>query len=199
MKEEERQHVEIDGIRLENVLNFVYLGSCFQSDGDDTADVKHRMNIAQSVFSDLHHLWRDTRLPTAMKVRIYQSAVCSSFTHACEAWDLNKAILKTINGFNSRCLSVITKGDIHELARDPPLNLVLTIRKRRLRYLGHILRMEPDRLVKRTLIALTKGGSVYPEGSLFMDVKDISFADLELLAKDKVRWSKLVDGLNYCS
>ena len=45
---------------------------------------------------------------------------------------------------------------MHELARNPPFDLVLTIRKRRLRYLGHILRMEQDRLVKRTLIALTK-------------------------------------------
>ena len=133
-----------------------YLGSCFQSDGDDSADVNHRMNVAQSCFSDLYQLWRDNRLPTSMKIRLYRSAVCSSFTHACEAWDLNESILKTINGFNSRCLSVITKGDVHELARDPPFHLVLTIRKRRLRYLGHILRMEQDRLVKRTLIALTK-------------------------------------------
>ena len=84
---------------------------------------------------------------------------------------------------------------MHELARDPPFDLVLTIRKRRLRYLGHILRMEQDRLVKRTLIALTKGGTVYPEGSLFMDVENRSFKELELLAKQKGHWSELVDGL----
>ena len=84
---------------------------------------------------------------------------------------------------------------MHELARVPPFDLVLTIRKRRLRYLGHILRMEQDRLVKRTLIALTKGGTVYPEGSLFMDVSNKSFTQLERLAKQKGRWSKLVDGL----
>ena len=75
-----------------------------------------------------------------------------------------------INGFNSRCLSLITKGDIHELARAPPFDLLLTIRKRRLRFLGHILRMKPDRLVKRTLAALTKGGTVYPEGALLINI-----------------------------
>ena len=62
-KETQRQHVQLDGISLENVHNFVYLGSCFQSDGDDTADVNHRMNVPQSSFSDLHQLWWDTRLP----------------------------------------------------------------------------------------------------------------------------------------
>ena len=85
---------------------------------------------------------------------------------------------------------------MHELARDPSsFYLVLTIRKRRLRYLGHILRMEQDLLVKRTLVALTTEGTVYPEGSLFMDVENKSFKQLEHLAKQKGRWSKLVDGL----
>ena len=84
---------------------------------------------------------------------------------------------------------------MQEIARDPPFDLVLTIRKRRLRYLGHILRMEQNRLVKRTLIALTKGGTVYPEGSLFIDAANKSLTQLERLAKQKGRWSKLVDGL----
>ena len=44
-KEEERPHVSLDGIQIENVHSFVYLGSCFQSDGDNMADVKHRMNL----------------------------------------------------------------------------------------------------------------------------------------------------------
>ena len=55
--------------------------------------------------------------------------------------------------------------------------------------------MENDRLVKRTLIALTKGGIAYPEEPLFMDVANKSFIQLERLAKQKGRWSDLVDGL----
>ena len=197
-KAEERQHAYLDNTQIDNVYSFVYLGSCFQSDGDDMADVKHRINIAQSTFSDLHHLWRDHRLPTSMKIRLYQSAVCSSMTHGCEAWDLNDNVCKTINGFNSRCLSVITKSDIHEMASSPLFDLNLTIRKRRLRYLGHILRMEPDRLVRRTLMALTKGGTNFPEGSLFMNVQNKSIEELECLTKNKRRWKLLADGFS-CS
>ena len=57
--------------------------------------------------------------------------------------------------------------------------------------------MKQDRLVKRTHIALTKtkGGTVYQVGSLFMDVENKSFAQVERLAKRKGRRSKLVDGL----
>ena len=58
-------------------------------------------------------------------------------------------------------------------------------------------RMEQDRLVKRTLIALTKGGTVYRESSLFIDVENRIFKQLELLAKQKGHWSEQVDGLTH--
>ena len=194
-KEEERPHVTLDNTQIDNVYSFTYLGSCFQADGDDMADVKHRINLAQATFSGLHHLWRDHRLPISMKVRLYQAAVCSSVTHACEAWDLTDPVLRTINGFNSRCLSAILKADIHEMAASPPFDLNLTIRRRRLRFLGHILRMEPERLVRKTLFALTKGGKEYPKGSLFMDVEDSTIEDLVCLAEDRNSWKLLVSSL----
>ena len=130
-----------------------------------------------------------------LMVRLYQSAVCSSFTHACEAWEMCDNILKAINGFNGRCLSLIMKGDIHEITADPPFNLILSVRKRRLRYLGHVLRMDSERLVLKTLMALTRGGTIYPPGSLFMDVENVPIQELIKLASDKKRWRALVEGL----
>ena len=60
----------------------------------------------------------------------------------------------------------------------PPFDLIMTIKRRRLRYLGHVLRMDSERLVLKTFMALTKGGTEYPPGSLFMDVEDIPFEEL---------------------
>lgn len=69
-KEGERPHVTLENKQLENVYSFTYLGSNFQADGDDMADVKHRINVAQAAFSGLYHCWRDHRLPISMKVRL---------------------------------------------------------------------------------------------------------------------------------
>ena len=44
---------------LENVLNFEYLGSRLQCDGDDQGDVRHRMDIAQTAFGSLSHIIMD--------------------------------------------------------------------------------------------------------------------------------------------
>ena len=65
------------------------------------------------------------------------------------------------------------KGDNHELAISPPFNLIITIRRRRLRYLG--LGIDSERLVLETLTALTKEGTKYPPK--FMYVEDIAFEE----------------------
>ena len=154
---------------LENVLNFEYLGSRLQCDGDDQVDVHHCMDIAQAVFCSLSRLWTDHRLSRETKLRHYKLSVCSSLTHCCTAWALTRQVTRMINGFNSRCLHVITGEDYRVTATTPVYDLVLAVRKRRMRYLGHVLRLPPDRIVRRSLIALVKGGTCYPEGSLFGD------------------------------
>ena len=195
-QEKELDHVFLDGKEIENVYSFEYLGSHFQCDGDDKADVKYRMIIAQSVFNSLRHMWNDPRLPQSMKLRMYRTAVCSTFTHACESWELSISVKRSINGFNSRCLHAITKADYRETATNPIFDLMLAIRCRRMRFLGHILRMDTDRLVRRTLAAYVHGGEHVPPGSLLEDCEPLMFEDLAIQARDRKEWQKRVQALH---
>jgi hypothetical protein len=153
------------------------------------------MHIAQARFSSLFHLWDDHRLPTSMKLRLYKTAVCSTFTHACEAWDMSQGVVKMINGFNSRCLHRVTDKSYRSTATAPDYNLVLAIRQRRLRYVGHILRMDSERLVKRCLTAYVRGGVSPPAGSLLMDCENTSVQELIVAAEDRVGWRDRVSAL----
>ena len=188
--------VALDNTVLENVLTFEYLGSRLQCDGDDGADVSHRMEIAQSAFGSLSHLWADHRLSRATKLRLYRLSVCSSLTHCCEAWTLTRTVTRMVNGFNSRCLHVITGEEYRVTATEPAYNLVLAVRKRRLRYLGHVLRMPADRMVRRSLMALVKGGAHYPAGSLLSDCVGEELRTLEAMAANRNVWRAKVASLN---
>ena len=113
-----RSHVKVNDTEIENVHSFIYLGAKQQGDGDEEVDVKHRMDIAQATFNSLFHLWKDKRLPLSMKLRLYIASVCSTFTHACEAWTLSDTVFRKINGFNnSRCLLIIT-GESYRLLQN---------------------------------------------------------------------------------
>ena len=79
---------------------------------------------------------------------------------------------------------------------NPPFDLLITNQKRKLRYLGHILRMEPDRLLRRTIIlALTKGSIDYTKPSLFMDVENSTLEDLVRLDQDRYSCNLIVGSL----
>ena len=162
-------NVSIGDNVLENVLTFDNLGSRLQCHGDDQVDVRHRMDIAQAAFGSLSHLWTDHRLSRETKLRLYKLSVCSSLTQCYTAWTLTRTLVHMSNGFNSRCLHVITGEDYRATATTPVYDLVFVLRKRRMRYLSYVLRLPPDRIVRRSLISLVKGGTYYPEGSLFGD------------------------------
>ncbi len=50
-------NVHIENNLSENVYSFEYLGGRLQGDGDDEADVRYRMDIAQAAFTSLFRLW----------------------------------------------------------------------------------------------------------------------------------------------
>ena len=74
--------VVMEGESLETVYQFDYLGCRFTGDGDDTADLRHRMSIAGESSRGLDHLWRNNRLPRSLKLRLYAARVCSTLTQA---------------------------------------------------------------------------------------------------------------------
>ena len=96
--------VYVGNTPLKNVYSFEYLGARMQCDGADDADVRHGMAIAQTTFGLLSSIWTDHRLSRALKPRTYQLAVCSTLTHASEAWTITEPVMRSVNGFNSHCL-----------------------------------------------------------------------------------------------
>ena len=132
---------------------------------------------------------------TLGKVQIENNVLDNvTLTHSCEAWNLTKAVSRILNGFNSRCLHVITGEEYRDTAISPAYNLLLAVRQRRLRYLGHLLRLPRHSVVLRTLIAMTDGDNPnrYPEGSIFIDCQGSELKYLETLAVNRTAWRHTV-------
>ena len=187
-------HVFLEGHQLDNVHTFEYLGCRIQSDGDVKADINYRMAIAQTTFNSLSHLWGDHRLTVNMKIRLYKSAVCSTLSHGCEAWTFTQSVRKTLNGFNSRCLSFITGENLRDTATQPGFDLVSAVIRRRLRFAGHILRMDEDRLLRQTLLAYLNSLKCREE-SILHGCEDMSLDEIIELAMNRSAWSDHINSL----
>ena len=138
----------MEGESLETVYQFDYLGCRFTSDGVGSADMRHRMAIAGEWSRSIDYLWRDNRLPRSLKLRLYAASVCSTLTHGSEAWTLTPIALAMLTGFNSRQLHRITGRSYRDEVTTPSYDLLTAVRTRRHQWLGHILRMPGDRLVR---------------------------------------------------
>ena len=182
--------VVMEGESLETVCQFDYLGCRFTSDGDDAADMRHRMAIAGERSRSLEYLWRDNRLPRSLKLRLCAASVCSTLTHGSEAWMLTPRALATLNGFNSRQLHRITGRSYQEEATTPSYDLLTAVPTRRHHWLGHILRMPAGRLVGRAVLALgQRDGPPYQPGSILMDTP-LPLTELLQRAADRRGWAR---------
>ena len=152
--------------------------------------MRHRMAIAGERSRRLDYLWHDNRLPRSLKLRLYAASVCSTLTHGSEAWILTPRTLATLNGFNSRQLHRITGRSYREEATTPSYDLLTAVRTRRHQWLGHILRMPANRLVRRAVLALgQQAGPPYQPGSILMDAP-FPLDELVLRAADRRGWAR---------
>ena len=100
-----------------------------------------------------------------------------------------------LNGANSRMLSRITKRTVHEEASSATrtFDVIASIRARRHQWVGHILRLAPDRMI---YMALKHMHTHRSEGDLLMDTPpELTWDELVQLASGDVgrdRWRQRV-------
>ena len=196
LKEEEqkRPKVSVEKCFIQWVFNFKYLGALFQADGDTRQMMLVRTVIARSKFKELLSVWLDDILPLDLKLQLYKSFVTSTLCHGYEAWKFNTKNKATLRNWNAKCLSVMTGRSIHDETKDPTFDLIAHLRARRLKWLGHILRLDPQRPTQQIVMSFAKP---YSEGSLLMDAPEhTSLEELSEIASDRVRWRKLVHAIS---
>ena len=184
-------HVHWGDLKIENVWQFEYLGSIFQADGDQLPDIRRRVAMAITRAGQLRNIWAAPNLPLKLKLQLYKSACCSILTYGSEAWVLNTKACKIINGANASMLSHITGRSRHEEASSSTttFNLIKWIRARRLKWVGHILRTDDDRLIKKALHHIFD----HPQtGDILMDTTADDWQQLQQQASDREAWRKRV-------
>ena len=144
---------------------------------------------------ELRHVFNSSRLSLPLKIRLYVASVCSLLIYGSESWTLDDKTQRRLNGVNARMLSSFSGKKIQEEARPQSCshNILLQIRKIRLRWLGHILRCPSDRLIQH---AVKAQHSTNHPGNLLMDAPPHDSLDhLIALAQDREGWRQLVRAL----
>ena len=151
--------ISIESTQLQTVDDFKYLGSIISNDGSLDKEINSRICKASQALGRLrvrvlneHNI----RLPT--KLKVYKSVVLTSLLYGCESWTLYRRHLKQLESFHMRSLRSILNirwqdkvTNIEVLDRAGSISIEAMILKTQLRWVGHVIRMDDQRLPKHLL------------------------------------------------
>jgi len=134
------------------------MGSWLSTNGNCDKDCQIRIGKASSVFGRLKDVWRNKHISLNVKVRLYESLVMSTMLYSADLWPLTSAQEEKLDiahhKFQRRLMGITWKDkarndDIRNQTKLQRMDLI--IKERRLRWLGHVLRMEDDRIPKQAM------------------------------------------------
>jgi hypothetical protein len=179
--------IYLDGTALNNVKQFKYLGTQLSDDASTKAEITYRIKQSAAAFAKLYQrIWKKRHIMLKTKIKTYKSTVIPCLIYSSETWNCGKKEYRKIDGLQYRQLRTISgktyKDKISHVqlltsvkfgpnsnfawtipddeSKNPDLTCVeAMVRLSRLRYTGHVLRMDDNRLPKQILCGEVAKGS----------------------------------------
>ena len=128
------------------------------------------------------------KLNVKVKIRLYKSAVCSIVRYGSDGYSLDATARRRLKDFNAKRLAVITGRSIEAENRNPSYDLVNDVRLARLKWLGHILRLDENITLHKTIKDLYTNG-IHHDGMLMDEAPNSKdFEELVEIARERSRW-----------
>ena len=174
--------VKINDYTREVVEDFTYLKSNISNNLSLDTEINRRIGKAACTMAKLtKRVWENKMLTENTKIRIYQACVLSTLLYSSESCARSAASTPSTCGASSVSFCItwqdrIPYSNILDRARIRSMHSLLS--QRRLRWLGHVRRMEDGRLPKDILYGqLTSGAR--PVGRPALRFKDACNRDIE--------------------
>ena len=187
---------------------FKYLGSLISDDGSLNKEINSRICKASQALGRLRtRVLKQHNIQQSTKLAIYNTVVLTSLLYGCETWTLYRKHIKLLERFHMRSLRSILGirwqdkvTNLEVLDRARLTSIEAMILKTQLRWTGHVIRMEPDRIPRQLLygeLSIGKRKQGRPMKRFKDNVKaNLAHAglppkQLETSAKDRVGWRML--------
>jgi len=198
--------VMLEGVPLEQVNRFKYLGSWITQDARSEEDIRARVGMAKAAFWQNKELMRrNIRLNTKMK--ILNCYVFSILNYGCESWTWNMAMQKKVDSFEKWCyrrmlkiswMDKVTDIELLKRMKMKSLHFMTDLKKRKAKYAGHVLRGSSGeahlQIMEGYIEGINKRGA--PRQTWMKDIRDWTglgtYEKVKRAAEDRKCWKRIV-------
>nr|VZI49164.1 unnamed protein product [Spirometra erinaceieuropaei] len=190
--------ISVNGTQLQVVENFPYLGSTLSRNTKIDDEVANRISKASQAFGRLQStVWNRHGLQLSTKLKMYKAVILPTLLYGAETWTVYTRQARRLNHFHLSCLRRILRlnwqeriPDTEVLERTGMLSIYAMLRQIQLRWSGHLVRMDDERLPKRLFYGDVATGS-RRQGGQIRRYKDTLKSTLKRLQINPTNWEEL--------
>jgi exonuclease III len=198
---------EVDGVNIEIVKNFIFLGSNIREDGDCRDEIVRRLALGRSALTGMNRIWKDKDVKTRTKRKLVETLVFPIVMYGSESWTMRKRERERIDAFENWCWRRIlriswmakrTNASVWKEVGLETTTLLNKINKQKLTYFGHVMR--GNSLEKSIMIGMGEGkrGRGRPNRRWMDDIRELTgrtLQDLKEDVQDRAKWRRMVQGV----
>nr|VZI08832.1 unnamed protein product [Spirometra erinaceieuropaei] len=159
--------ISVNGTQLQVVENFPYLGSTLSLNAKIDDEVANRISKASQAFGRLQStVWNRHGLQLSTKLKMYKAVILPTLQYGAETRTVYTRQARRLNHFHLSCLRQLLRlywqdriSDTDVLERTGILSIYTMLRQMQLRWSGHLVRMDDERLPKRLFYGDVATGS----------------------------------------
>ena len=189
--------IKIGSEKIEEVQSFKYVGGIITANGEMKEEIEQRIKTAGMAFGGLRRqLFGDKKMALDVKLKIYDSLILAILLYGSETWNVKAEEARKLETFHMNCLRCMAGRSKRERIRNVVIRKMLKqttiqsmMRRRRLRWLGHVRRMSDERWPKQMRYAWIEG-ETRPQWKPKQRWRDLVNKDLDELGL-KDRWFEM--------
>ena len=154
----EECNIYIENIKLKQTEKFSYLGVLFDEENRQNIEISNRIKKYNTNVNALYPILKDRNIPTKAKTIIFTTVLRPVLLYGSETWTLTTRTSSQIQAAEMRVLRMIRGVTRRDRIRNEEIrerlritSVLKIIEKNKLRWYGHVKRMEDTRHAKKFL------------------------------------------------